>query len=224
MNVEVLVGYHTFFPRLSHLFSSAFPFSPETDPKGKGNEAQIMPERTLADIQAIVAELPVWIRILGDVDSGQSGKARPDTQSLTEAWDIFIWNPCPVSALDAFSHSQRSGADKTHLSCEDIHELWEFIQSGRPQDMTHTSDSTIILLRLPDPELTICPGNHRAKFIQPETGAVSSPTLLPVKDGAPVFQSDCKRNREKHRQGNEQHKSRKNNIKGPLQQRLLVRR
>jgi hypothetical protein len=107
----------------SCLFAPALPFSPEADPKGEHNQAHIQPQGLFVDIEEIIAEFAAWRGILGNIDSGKTGQARSDTQSLLETTDIFIPYHLAFSIPDNLTYGQGPWSYKTHITPENIDEL-----------------------------------------------------------------------------------------------------
>src|SRR5438876_5558342 len=71
--------------RRSYFLAARFPFASEADPEGEHHQPYVEPEREAAHIQEVGAKLEARGRVLGEIDSGQSGQARPDAQSDREA-------------------------------------------------------------------------------------------------------------------------------------------
>jgi hypothetical protein len=65
--------------RSSQLLACRFPLTPQAQPDGKGEQAQVEEEALVLDVQAVVAELVAMGEVLGAVDLGQAGEARADT-------------------------------------------------------------------------------------------------------------------------------------------------
>jgi hypothetical protein len=62
---------------ISDLVASGLPLAPEADPKGKGDELYIQPERLVADVQEVMAELLPGRDVLGSVNRRETGQAGP---------------------------------------------------------------------------------------------------------------------------------------------------
>src|SRR5262245_48739237 len=109
-------------------------------------------------------------------------------------------NDTSITTGENFSDAQCPGADKAHITAQDVPELWEFIQRGCAQPFSDPRNTCVLSGCLAWPMLLVGVGHHGAKLEDRKSPPPLSHALVIKKDRTAIIPFDHGSDEAPHRQ------------------------
>lgn len=170
-------------------------FAAKDLPKGQEQDLQIQPQIPVVHVPDIVFKLLLPSHVVAAVNLGPAGDTRLDLMAAK------LLGGVAVEVL----HHQRPRADEGHVAPEHVEQLWQLIQTGRPEPEAKGREPPII--RQEAALVIMRARNHCAKLEHRKRSAVEAGALLTEEDGPaeldPHEDSQHEQHRPEHQQGRE---------------------
>ena len=134
-------------------------------------------------------QLVVGLGIIAAIDLRHAGETGLDLQAQREFRQFLFVFGCDFGAL-------RAGADKAHITFEDVYELGQLVDTGGADESADRRYAAVVLAGEPCHAVFFGVDIHASEFQYREYAPVLSKTLLTVEHGAAVIEFDRQRCRQ----------------------------